>query len=383
MIKDLPWHFSQFEIKLKSSPWRRFLPGSLLLVLVGFCFFAWFFGHSYLSTEIMFLQKEGEEMLIKEDGCPVILEDSPFAKTAYAYNECLSVDGSQILDDNFEEDNAVEQDFLTVVNSDSFLGINSPVKFLLPAAQRYAVFKYTVQEGDTPGKIAADFEVSLNTILWANNLTASSIISPNQELTILPVSGVLHTVQKGDTLSSIAKKYQASSGDIFVFNDLKDESSIQTGQDLIIPDGRLSSATALSVSAGLKPMTIDISDWPDIDNFYVYPTSGGWNRGIFHYYNAVDIISSCGSPIYASADGIIVEASGTGRYNYGYGNLIKIQHYNGTTTVYGHLSELSVKEGDKVYQGDLIGKMGDTGNAECCHLHFEVRGAQNPFVKSQ
>jgi len=342
-----------------------------------------FFGNSYLSSQIMFLQKEGEEFLIKEDGCPVILEGSSFAKTAYAYNECFSVDGSQIIEGDFEEDNAVEQDFLIIINSDSFLGINSPVKFLLPSSQRYTIFTYVVQEGDTPGRIAANFGVSLNTILWANNLKSSSIIKPNQELIILPISGLMHTVKKGDTLLSIAKKYQTSSDEIFVFNDLKDEGSIQIGQELIIPNGRLSSATplSLSTSTGLKPMTIDISNWPKIDGFFVYPTSIGLNRGILHYYNAVDIVSSCGSPIYASADGIIIEAMGAGGYNYGYGNLIKIQHYNGTTTVYAHLSSLSVKEGDKVYQGDLIGKMGDTGNAECCHLHFEVRGAQNPFVK--
>jgi len=331
----------------------------------------------------MLLQKEGGEFLIKEDGCPVILEGSSFVKTAYAYNECLSVDGSQIIEGDFEKDNAVEQDFLMIINSDSFLGINSPIKFLLPLSQRYEVFTYVVQEGDTPGRIAANFGISLNTILWANNLKSSSIIKPNQELIILPISGVIHTVKKGDTLLSIAKKYQTSSDEIFVFNGLKDESSIKIGQELIVPNGRLSSATSLSVavSSGLKPMTIDISSWPKIDNFFIFPTSVGLNRGILHYYNAVDIISSCGSPIYAAADGIIVEAIGAGKYNYGYGNLIKIQHYNGTMTVYGHLSSLSVKDGDKVYQGDLIGKMGDTGNAECCHLHFEVRGAQNPFVK--
>lgn len=293
----------------------------------------------------------------------------------------MSADGSQIIEGDFEEDNQVEQDFLIIINDDSFLGINSPIKFLLPSSQRNTVFTYTVQEGDTPGRIAANFGVSLNTILWANDLKSNSIIRSNQELIILPISGVMHTVKKGDTLLSIAKKYQTFSDEIFIFNDLEDEGSIQIGQELIIPNGRLSSVTSLSLSGGLKPMTIDISHLPKTDGFFAYPISGGWNRGVFHYYNAVDIVSSCGSPIYAAADGIIVEAKGTGRYNYGYGNLIKIQHYNGTTTVYGHLSELSVKEGDKVYQGDLIGKMGDTGNAECCHLHFEVRGAQNPFVK--
>jgi len=357
------------------------MSSSLLKIVIGLFFISLFFGNSYLSSQIMFLQKEGEEFLIREDGCPVILEGSSFVKTAYAYHECLSVDGSQIIEGNFEEDNPIEQDFFIIINSDSFLSINSPVKFLLPSSQRHTVFTYVVQEGDTPGRIAANFGVSLNTILWANNLKSSSIIKPNQELVILPISGVMHIVKKGDTLLSIAKRYQASSGEISAFNNLNDEGSITIGQELIIPSGRLSSATSLSLSAGLKPMTIDISDWPELDGFFAYPTSFGLNRGIFHYYNAVDIISSCGSPIYASADGIVVDAKGTGKYNYGYGNLIKIQHYNGTMTVYGHLSTLSVKEGDKVYQGDLIGKMGDTGNAECCHLHFEVRGAQNPFVK--
>jgi len=329
----------------------------------------------------MFIQKEGEEILIKEDGCPAILEGSSFTKTAYAYDECLSADGSQIIGGSFEKDNFVEQNFLIIVNSDSFLSINSPIKFLLPSSQRYTVFTYVVQEGDTPGRIAANFGVSLNTVLWANGLKSNSIIKPNQELIILPISGVMHAVKKGDTLLSIAKRYRASVEEICIFNNLEDEASIKIGQELIIPNGRLSSTTSLAVSSGLKPMTIDISDWPKLDNFFLYPTSGGWNRGIFHYYNAVDIIHSCGSPIYAAADGIITEAKGAGAYNYGYGNLIKIQHYNGTTTVYGHLSELSVKEGDKVYQGDVIGKMGKTGNANCCHLHFEVRGAQNPFVK--
>ena len=354
---------------------------SLLKVAVGLFLLSLFFGNSYLSSHIMSIQKEGEEFLIKEDGCPVILEGSSFTKTAYAYHECLSADGSQIIEGSFEEDNFVEQNFLIIVNSDSFLSINSPIEFLLPSSQRYTVFTYLVQEGDTPGRIAADFGVSLNTILWANNLKSSSIIKPNQELIILPISGVMHIVKSGDTLLSVAKKYSASVDEIFVFNDLEDERSIKIGQELIVPNGRLSSTTSLAVSSGLKPMTIDISDWPELNNFFFYPTSGGWNKGIFHYYNAIDIIHSCGSPIYAAADGIIAEASGAGKYNYGYGNLVKIQHYNGTTTVYGHLNELSVKEGDKVYKGDVIGKMGQTGNASCCHLHFEVRGAQNPFVK--
>jgi len=125
-------------------------------------------------------------------------------------------------------------------------------------------------------------------------------------------------------------------------------------------------------------MTIDISSWPSYKGFFTYPTSGGWNKGILHYYNAVDIINSCGSPIYASAEGIVKEAKKG--WNLGYGNYIKIMHFNGTLTVYGHLGDLYIKEGDKVSQGQTLGTMSDTGNANGCHLHFEIRGAQNPFV---
>lgn len=357
----------------------------LFKVMIGSFLLSLLFGNSYLSPAIMLVQKEGEEFLIKEVGGPANLDDGFFTKTAYAYDEHLSVDGSQIIEGDFEENNSEIQNYLIIINDDSFLGINSPVKFLLPDSQRYAIITYMVQEGDTPGKIAADFGINLNTILWANDLKFNSIIRPGQELIILPISGIRHIVAKGETLLSIAKKYKASTDEIFSFNNLKDEGSIQIGQELIIPNGQIFSAVS-SASSGLgsgrlKPMIVDISHWPDLGKFFSYPTSGGWNKGIFHYYNAVDIINPCGSPIYAAADGIVVEAKGTGAHNYGYGNLVKIQHYNGTTTLYAHLNELSIKEGDKVSQGDLIGRMGNSGNADGCHLHFGVGGAQNPFVR--
>lgn len=360
------------------------IPSSLLKVIIIVLGFSLVFGNSYISEEVLSIQKDGEKVLIKEHNNLTNLDDNLlFTKTVYAYNECLKVDGSEISPDDFEQINQVDENLFSLINDTSFLSINSPVKVFFPSAQRHNIITYVVQEGDTPGKIAVDFGVSLNTILWANNLKANSIIRPNQELIILPVSGVLHKVKKGDTLLSISQKYKSSLDEIISFNQLKDESSLQIGQEIIVPHGKLPSDISLALSSGLKPMTINISYWPNLDNFYAYPTSGGWNRGILHYYNAVDIINSCGSPIYAAADGIVMKVSNTGKYNYGYGNLVKIQHYNSTLTVYAHLSDIFVKEGDKVYKGNLIGKMGDTGNANCCHLHFEVREAQNPFVKKK
>ncbi len=339
----------------------------------------------------MVVQRQGEGFLIKENINPTIIEVNQLTKTAYAYSENICVDGSQILETDLNEKTDEEfPDYFIVVDESSFLSLNAPTESSIPLISRNTTVSYTVKEGDSPGKIAAQFGISLNTVLSANNLNSKSVIKPGQELVILPVSGVTHKVKSGESLSSIASKYKASIDDIISFNNLKDEKSIQSGQEIIIPGGILASTgssasttvkTTSVSSSGLTPMKEDTSSWTCYDDFFAFPVSGGWNKGVLHYYNAVDIISSCGSPIYASADGIVIDAKGSGAYNLGYGNLVKVQHNNGTMTVYAHLSEVLVKAGDKVYQGSLLGRMGDTGNSNGCHLHFEVHGAQNPFVQ--
>ncbi len=116
-------------------------------------------------------------------------------------------------------------------------------------------------------------------------------------------------------------------------------------------------------------------------NYFIMPTTG-WNWGQLHEYNAVDIANNCGTPIYAAAEGLVIESVSNG-WNEGYGNYIKIEHPNRTITVYGHLSKNIASSGKYVFQGDLIAYMGNTGNTHGptgCHLHFEVRGAKNPLA---
>jgi len=228
---------------------------------------------------------------------------------------------------------------------------------------------YKVQKGDTLLSIASDFGISLNTIIWANNLKSEKI-TPGEELIILPVSGILHEIKTGDTIETIAKMYSASPDKIIAFNNITN-SNLKPGEKIIVPDGILSSSQAKTKTA--------TSNLPSYPYYYVLPTTG-FNWGTLHAVNAVDIANRCGTPVMASAEGLVILVD----WDNGYGNHIKIQHPNNTETLYAHLNQIRVKEGDYVMQGELIGVMGNTGYVignPGCHLHFEIRGAKNPFVK--
>lgn len=98
----------------------------------------------------------------------------------------------------------------------------------------------------------------------------------------------------------------------------------------------------------------------------------------------IDLAGPIGTPIYATADGTVVDA---GFNSGGYGNLIKVDHGRGIETRYGHLSAIGVRAGDRVKRGQLIGRMGSTGRSTGSHLHYEVRidgRAVNPipFMRS-
>lgn len=234
---------------------------------------------------------------------------------------------------------------------------------------------YVVHSGDTISAIAKMFGVSVNTILWANDLSSKSGLQVGQVLVILPVSGVKHTVKSGETLSSIAAKYHADSADVSRFNGIN-ASELAVGMTLIIPNGEeVPVVTPTPVPA--KPS----ENMPSYAGYYQRPITGGVKTQGIHGRNAVDLAAPAGSPIYASAAGTVIVSKMSG-YNGGYANYIVISHNNGTQTLYAHNSDNVVKVGDTVTQGQLIGHVGMTGNATGPHVHFEIRGAnapKNPF----
>jgi murein DD-endopeptidase MepM/ murein hydrolase activator NlpD len=232
------------------------------------------------------------------------------------------------------------------------------------------VADYVVQPGDTLQSIADSYKISVNTLLWANDLTSSSTIKVGQDLTILPTDGVLHVVKSGDTLSAIAQKYKANADDIIAFNSLANQDDIYIGDILIVPGGVMPKAATPLINNQI----------PLADNFFIFPTQGRISQGL-HYYNAVDVANACGTPIYAAASGTVQRAVYNNAWNLGMGNYVTILHSNGTVTYYGHFQVVFVKPGDKVNVGDRIGLMGQTGNATGCHVHFQVIGARNPLAK--
>ncbi|MBI2669885.1 MAG: M23 family metallopeptidase [Candidatus Yanofskybacteria bacterium] len=234
---------------------------------------------------------------------------------------------------------------------------------------------YTVQEGDTLSFIASDYGVSISTIIWANNLRNADAIRPGMDLKIPPVTGVLHKVKKGDTVASISKKYGVKEEEIVSFNSLPLSGDLQIDDEIIVPGGKINTPSVpFQQSTATR-----FAYLPTLSGYFMQPATG-YNWGRIHGRNGVDVANSCGTPIYASADGTVAISDASG-YNGGFGKYIKLVHTNGTETLYAHASSLLAFVGQSVGRGQKIALMGSTGRSTGCHVHFEVHGARNPLAK--
>lgn len=239
---------------------------------------------------------------------------------------------------------------------------------------------YVVRAGDTLSEIAHMFNVSVNTIIWANDLKNARDVHPGDTLVILPVSGVERTVVKGDTLKSIAKKFNADADEIAAFNGLDVGAPLAVGSTIIIPGGEIAPPpTPVAVPGKIVKEPLLGGGGPAIAGYFSNPIPGALFTQGLHGWNGVDLGASRGTPILAAADGIVIVARNNGAWNGGYGNYVVISHPNGTQTLYSHMSRAAVTIGRSVSAGELIGYVGSTGYSTGPHLHFEVRGAANPF----
>lgn len=266
---------------------------------------------------------------------------------------------------------------ITVVNDSALLSQAGPAGTLADIEERPQhggrISIYVVREGDSLSQIAKMFGVSTNTIIWGNDIKRGSLIKEGQTLVILPVSGVQHTVEKGDTLKSIAKKYKGDFEEVLQFNGFSEDTVLAVGDVVTIPEGEIAVPVYTS-----STQVVSGSGGPSYSGYYIRPIVGGRKSQGLHGYNGVDLAAPSGTPIVASATGDVIVVR-NGGWNGGYGTYAVIRHGNGTQTLYSHMSTTIVYSGQHVVQGQVIGYVGSTGRSTGAHLHFEVRGAKNPF----
>jgi len=240
------------------------------------------------------------------------------------------------------------------------------------ANQNGEISLYVIKKGDTVSAISKMFGVSTNTILWANNIPKGTPLKEGETLVILPISGVRHVVKSGDTLAAIAKKYGGDVDEILQFNSLANASDIKVGMEITVPDGVINEIKPTSGGTRIA------SSLPSVVGYFMRPVVSARKTQGIHGYNGVDLAAPTGTQILAAAAGQVL-ISRSGGWNGGYGNYIVIKHSNGTQTLYAHNSANYVSVGQWVSQGDVIGLVGNTGKSTGAHVHFEVRGAKNPF----
>jgi murein DD-endopeptidase MepM/ murein hydrolase activator NlpD len=312
----------------------------------------------------------GEDELIEETAD----EGNQFSSLSQSYSDDLTAIKSQQQTIIKSPDELGEEDNLATINQEGSAIIKPEIATTKTTKQpRAEIIYYTIKPGDTISTIADEFSISVNTILWENNLSAYSLIRPGNQLTILPITGVTHSVAKGENIGQIAQKYGIEENKILEANNLTGADKLAVGKKLVIPGGRKISytttvATSYTGLSAIKDLIIPPAAQPAINKMN-WPTEG---HRITQYYSwrhlAIDIANKIGTPLYAADTGVVEYAG----WSTGYGNNIVINHGGGKKTRYAHLSQSYVKKGQEVDKGDTIGAMGSTGWSTGSHLHFEV-----------
>lgn len=261
----------------------------------------------------------------------------------------------------------------------------------------------TVGAGDTVYGISQRHRVAQRAIIDANHLVPPYRLLPGQRL-VLPHERV-HTVVRGDTLYGISRHFGVDMYELAQANRLEPPYAIQVGQDLRIPAVPQNASPPPSSGAATQrenlpppsatrrgpavtmvtPQPRPVSPAPRAQpappprvvkgRGFLWPTRGrivldfGPKAKGLHN-DGVNIAAPAGTPVYAAQSGTVAYAGNELR---GFGNLLLIKHAGGWITAYAHNQALLVKRGDKVTRGQVIARVGSTGNVAKPQLHFELR----------
>ncbi|MEO1799609.1 MAG: M23 family metallopeptidase [Cyanobacteria bacterium J06629_2] len=283
-------------------------------------------------------------------------------------------------------------------------------------ATKPSVQIHQVQKGDTISKIARKYSVSVNELIKLNQIQNSNLIYVDQRLQIPPVLGQGGASATDADVVAVANLESTSQSEISDINRLEEDpyitqlraeidqlqaeyrmkSEIDSDSTEIVSlatpdadpletdtvasldsndeqDGSIVTRQENAIAALSLPSLADNQYLPNAFDGYIWPAQGvltshyGWRWGRIH--QGIDIAAPIGTPIVAAAAGKVI---GVGWYG-GYGNLIKLEHPDGSVTYYAHNHRNLVTLGQKVEQGEQIAEMGNTGNSTGPHLHFEIR----------
>jgi len=230
--------------------------------------------------------------------------------------------------------------------------------------------------------------------LWANYDVLQDdphSLKPGQVLKIPPTDGIYYQIKENDKLDTIASEFKANLDDILNYpgNDIDlSNPTVKSGSWVMIPGGKrefvqwLIPTIASGASGTSKTSQSACPGGAVGSGAFTWPADAHSLSGndFWSGHLGIDIAAGEGAPVYAADNGVVTMAQGG--YNYGYGNVIQIDHGNGYSTLYAHLSNIGVGVCASVSAGQWIGAAGNTGNSQGAHLHFEVRqngGFINPW----
>ena len=259
---------------------------------------------------------------------------------------------------------------------------------------RYKPVEYRVTRGDSVFAIAESYHLTAETVLWANYDVLQDdphSLQPGQILTIPPTDGIYYQWKENDTLESVSEEFEAEVDNILNYpgNDIDlTNPKVDSGSWVMIPGGHREFVhwlvpTIASGASGTSSTNQSSCPAGAVGGGgFVWPANSHSLSGNDYWsgHLGIDIAAGAGEPVFAADSGVVTMAQGG--YNYGYGNVVQIDHGNGYSTVYAHLSAFFVSVCGSVSAGQQIGTAGNTGNSQGAHLHFEVRqngGFINPW----
>ena len=245
-----------------------------------------------------------------------------------------------------------------------------------------AYFTYTIQPGDTVDSIANAYGVDPNYIIWNNPLVSSDpdVLLVGATLVVPSTNGLVYNVTLGDNLNAIADAYGIDVSSIIDYapNGISSPDTVVEGLVLVLPGAIGYTPDPDPAPSYQEPIPAAVPEpdpvpvyqpvasvgyiWPYYSSLSTY--FSGWHRGI-----DIDGFGNYGAAVAAAASGTVVLAAYD---DYGYGYHVIIAHDDGSQTLYAHLSDIWVGQGQYVGQGEAVGALGSTGYSTGTHLHFEI-----------